>query len=671
MEDSLTKKLEDELELATIEYEQAATRGDEKAMAQLDSDMELFLQALNEGDRGGAKPGPKEALTDTALELVAYGVGMPMSLVDSFINSGFFASGQERGLPAWRRNPLTGEAVNIGTGEKTALSVGWLLDQFKENGLSIGDFEVKHSGAESADDYTHAGAVAKRGADIVSAFVPAMGGQMVASRAVPLGERALKEAGLVAPAVQQAATATATGLKGVGQKVMQALQPQSISQSIQNAPGAIKNMVREALEETATSPGVQILKEGGAVAGAAQLSMLSEAVLPGDDSARIVGEVLGSFINPTGRAVHYSREAYGAIADVAKSFYQAGREDRVSALLTDLLTATGEAVNPEDLRRIAQSLRSGDVADLTAGQKTGYEAMLKLERYLARDHDFANESAKKVATANVRMLDAIDALYRNGDPASITIAASLEKQLHENAIDATYAVAEARAKDSAGRLVTGRSPADTGSAQHNILREALRKVEDVEDVLWGRLPMDMGVDTAKVKEGYAAVRAQMDPTHTFEDEKAIKQIISGATVKVGRLKIIRSSLLGAARSETDPAKKSRLSLMAQGIQDAMEGVPGYDAARNFTRAKHERFVDTFAGNVGSDTMPTKIRPEEFSERMMGASGGHSGGNRADLNAEEVRKPGNTLLSRVARGLLSRTSCRRSRQIFCESLLVDS
>ena len=682
-------------ELASLEelYEGLELSIDEGS----DEDIDLFMGAIDEMEgiapagpedltqtNDSQKVGVQDSVTDSLLETIAFSAGIPMSIVDSFVEVGFAMHGQKRDKSIVGPMPF---------------SVGWLLNKFKGEGIGLEKLdgviegfnpgtainetfmevfpEPAHTGT-AFEDRSTGGQVAKAVTDFAGMAVPGVG----AERAVALGTQAARNmANQSFKAVDDVASFGTAPMRSADELAQDVSKAQQITKTREVAaaqpavfggkgerftPSNITKekmsvAIGEALEFTAKNPGKSAAIQAGSVAGGAQLGGIVTGLNPEAEKTRFAAEVVGSIVNPTGLVIRVGGAGVGLIQNAIGTMTKAGKEARAADLLASMLRESGEIPSQEAMDAFIAQLRAADLAgaELTAGQKTGLPAQMKLERWLqastgnqgARFGQKADDMAEEGMRA---FRDAIDALTMSGDPRAIAAAAAAREQFVNETVDGAVATARARQAGTAKTLeLRDKSVADTGVGIHEPMDEAFTHLKGVEKELWGGVPKDKVISTAPIRKAYkvlregdpgAGIEPRMVKEESFELEDSIKRIIKGDTVKSGEVQLIRSKIMSRSRdmrTSGNDTEAAVLEKMAEGLADSMEGLQGWATARAFTTRINDHFSRTFAGKVVSTSgkVEPKIDPELITHKSIGGGDGVGGGTTADIKSRQIREAG--------------------------------
>eukprot|EP00873_Tetraselmis_striata_P032027 jgi/Tetstr1/452291/TSEL_039327.t1 len=409
------------------------------------------------------------------------------------------------------------------------------------------------------------------------------------------------------------------------------------------AAGARGGMVTGPILEAARSNPARFMgAEAGGIAGAAQGAALAEGAAPGNDMARIGGEMAGALINPAGTVGRMA----GGMTNTAKNFLaqfsKPGQNRRAAEYIVNTFQATGE-----DPSRVLAALRAANELNIpgTVGQATGSPTVLAIERKLSDSSaQFAADRAVLDREGLEALRSAVDDLAASGDPDALTAAARLRGDYYDELMRSRLADAQEAAQTALGRLATEGQPGRaTASAQaHEALSSALTDARRIESDLWGQIPRDVPLSGQGVQGAYQSIRSQMLPDDNLSApiEAFIERLQSGQQMTSGDFLNLRRDALAAARAASSGDAPNRqlaemYGQLANGALTDLGTVPGesLDAARRFSNDLHGAFSRTFAnlGITETGAGAPRIAPELLLERAFG-----SGGTRGDVQFQQLQ-----------------------------------
>ena len=377
--------------------------------------------------------------------------------------------------------------------------------------------------------------------------------------------------------------------------------------------------IQPILEAARRSPLAFSLTEAFTTFGAAQGAALAEAADPGDELTRLVLEVTGGVINPAGAAFRATRGGIGSLTRFVKTFSRAGREDQAAAVLRSVVDEFGE-----DLPNLIRILEEPSEVTLTAGRKTGSEALLAIESKLAqRSAEFERTSRKTTEDAFKSIRETIDKLVASGDPQALRAAAILRKQHFDDVLTQRLQNAQQNAAEVAARLGGNKRASSTRAFE--ILDEAVKDARKIEASIWGKVADDIPVPVEGLRAARDTARARLLKEEAVPFAGSIKRILTKGPQTSGELKKLRSRLLAKGRTLRAEKKFDEASIandLADGILDDMAGVPAFDEARGFSRSLNEVFSQGFGGVGLARTAQggQRISPELLLDRAFGKGG---------------------------------------------------
>lgn len=396
-----------------------------------------------------------------------------------------------------------------------------------------------------------------------------------------------------------------------------------------------KGIFAPIVEAAARNPRMFTSAEVGSILGAAQLSALSEAVLPGHDITRTVAEVAGGVTNPLSLIAKVSPTVKSGVGAVRGAFGKGAVERRAAEKISKTVKQFQE--DPEALAKALEKADAPGLEGLTAGQKTGSRALLALEAKLGViDPVFAADAAQRHARATENLRTQISELTKGQD--ALTQAGVSRQKRFDGILSSRLATADERAVSAIEAAKRSGTKVDASEIQHETLRLAISDARSVERFLWGKIAQ-RGAGTTATRGGYKEARANLLPKEKFstEIEDFIAKMEGGQFVKSGQLSRLRSLAMSdatkaAAGGDRDLAR--RLSLIADGALDDLSKVQGVEAtvARDYSKSLHDAFTRSFAGK-GLGTAATgeaRISPELLLERAFG-----TGGDAANLRLRQL------------------------------------
>lgn len=408
--------------------------------------------------------------------------------------------------------------------------------------------------------------------------------------------------------------------------------------------GALKAVVKFAQQAPKRFLGVELASTVGAAgAGAA-----AEFIDPGDPTTRFLSEVAGGFFSPPSLTARIGSKTAGkatsSINSLIKSFTKSGRQDKAAQVVQDIISESGENVND-----IISLLNKADIAGpLTSAQKTGSPALLAIEaRLAARSGKFAGE-AEELATNSFKTLrELTDNLTKSGDPQALRVAAKLRATYFDDILsrrieDAGQEALEARA---AIGTETKADLANVSVKAKTLLGDALKDARKIETSLWEKIPKETPLAPDSLIARFDDVKSRLLPEESLPviAEKFVKRMkglkAKGEVSNAGELLTFRSRMLALGReasAKQNFSEASQFRELADGALDDLFNLPGDTAinARSFSRQLHEKFTNTFAGDVlgTSKQGGQRIPAETTLERAFG-----SGGTKGEVRLRQLEQ----------------------------------
>lgn len=408
--------------------------------------------------------------------------------------------------------------------------------------------------------------------------------------------------------------------------------------------------LRSAVEAARANPGRFASTEAGLAAGAAQGGAIAEVAAPGSEMARLAGETIGGFVNPTQAWRAAAGAGLSALNAVETNFSRAGRERAAARVLQDTLRRTGE-----DPAELAAALRQQDPfrLGLTAGQETGSTGLLAVERRIADlDPQFAARMESRPGEAFANLREAGESVVRTGQPGQLTEAMRGRVGETQSNIAGRRQAAQAQALRGRQAIgdVTPAQQADASIAAREVLGDALGAARGQESALWQQVPRDATVTPTNLLAAREEIRGRLLPNENMrspvEDYTAglAERAAEGPVgVTSGELLRLRSRALELGREATAEGRfgvANQMNTMAEGALQDLGGLS--NTARDFSRGMNQRFTQGFAGDAlaRDRTGGPRIEPELTLQRAFG-QGGAAGDVRMRQLSEAASFPGET------------------------------
>lgn len=420
------------------------------------------------------------------------------------------------------------------------------------------------------------------------------------------------------------------------------------------ADGFLGRWVNKIIDHAARRPLGFATAETGMAASAGVAGGLAEAYDPGDPLTRLGAEVAGGMFNPIRSTMFLGNLAFDGTKRVAQALSPAARQTAAGRRLTQLAMEAGE--DPEMLVRLANGPDPLGL-DRTWAQRTGSPVLRSLEARLAQEDVKFGKQATEKAIASMRAMEGMIMEMRNtGDPAAIAEAARLQGQMYDSVMASQIMLAENDAVAAAGRISrdTPAARAALSVRARDAVGTALTEARRVEDELWSVVPREQVARADGILAQYDALKGDMLP------EEQLPAVVEGFVRRMrpeqttlegadellgeavqptfGELQRFRSRMLTFARDAAAQQKfdEARMyGVLAEGALDDMAatGVQGAQEAREFSRALHDAFTRTFAGQATATARGGTARvPPEVLLRKAFASGQEVG----ELRLAELR-----------------------------------
>lgn len=424
----------------------------------------------------------------------------------------------------------------------------------------------------------------------------------------------------------------------IGGSVPFAMAPLGLAAAGVQGPGwaaPIMNAAREA-------PGAFAAAEAAGIIGAAQGGALAELLAPGNDLARMGGEMAGAIVSPISLATRAAGGVGRTVRNFFSGFTQGGRDRRAAEYVVNAFSRTGE--DPQavlDALRRAQDLP----ATGTVGQTTGSPTVIAIENQLAgQSPRFAAERDTMGIEGLRELREAAERLATSGDPADLVAAARLRETYFNEMMAQRISQANADAERALARVASEGQPGQMAASEEasSILNNAISDARRIEGELWGEIDRTVPIEPNAVLGAYQEGRGRLLPDENLDGaiEGIIARMSEGQPMTSNDLLLLRSRALefsrrAASGENADRQMAAIYGMIADGaladLSDQMTG-SAVDLARNYSRSMHEAFTQTFAGRgVGStQTGGDMIPPEMLLERAFGA-----GGTRGDIQFQQL------------------------------------
>jgi hypothetical protein len=310
-----------------------------------------------------------------------------------------------------------------------------------------------------------------------------------------------------------------TGMAAVPFAAARGLTPaQALIQKTLNYTPAntIKQVASEMVKSTARNPGKMATIEGTSALGAGAARTVSETLLPGNEVAGMLSELIGGVTGPA-PGLRYAANKVKGIAD---TFLPSGRQRAASEKTIDILKQQNPDITDEQISGIAKQLKDaegpGRTAQITedAGVRKTFTAMDN--KLLA---DAGDEAKSAMMNQNKKTIDAFERkirkLQNSGDPELVREAAQLRLDVFTNNMQTRVQNAEARMGEAVAKVLNKNSD-DAVSASREarkIIDGELEKARQKETQLWGEVDKsvtipNLGMGTIKRTD---KIKAEMLP----------------------------------------------------------------------------------------------------------------------------------------------------------------
>ena len=374
---------------------------------------------------------------------------------------------------------------------------------------------------------------------------------------------------------------------------------------MQTAPkgNAVKQLASEMVKSTARNPGKMATLEGTSAAGAGVARTASETLLPGNEGAGMVSEIIGGLAGPA-PGLRYATSKVKGIAD---TFSPSGRQRAASEKTIDILKQQNPDITDEQISGIAKQLRDAEGPGRTAQV---IEDPNVRKTFTAMDNKLlagrtGDEAKSAMMDQNQKTIDAFNKkvrkLHNSGDPELVREAAQLRLDVFTNNMQTRVQNAEVRMGEAVAKVLNKNSD-DAVSASREarrIIDGELQKARQKETQLWSEVDKSvtapgLGFNTVQKAD---KIKAEMLPEEKLP--KPIEAFINRLTaqekpIAAKELFIARSRALEMAREATAKSKfgqARRMNEIADSMLEDLMTVTDETAtlARDFSRNLNERF----------------------------------------------------------------------------------
>jgi len=548
MAQSNMQRVYDALEGANLAYENATTEAEKESYRRDAQELADYIRS--QSNRPSKKPEEEEK------------AGITRSIADSILELGTGVLG----IPANISQALGSDPVTPTSAE--------LNRMLAERGISSG------VGVEGVglSERTDEGRFSKKATDVLAAAVPMIGATgMLSQGARPLASYTAR----ATPSVAALSTPSSTGGR----------------------------IVREIAETAAKNPRAFLGSELTAATSAGIGAASASEIFPEIEGAETVGGIVGGIVNPATTVPALFQGGGKVLNSIMSIFGKSGQERRAANIIAEVVQQNGGDMN-EVLKLL---LIADDVPSITPSAiKTGDKGLAALQRFISNkspDKDKALKEATEEAFQEMR--NAVSKLRNTGDPEALRVAALLEKEMIKNQVDEFIQKAQIEVDAATSKVDIGTTVEDTGIAVREALDQSSKKLRTIEKMLWNKIPDNVTLSPKNTVEAWIKIQGNeaqelLSRRVPFDYQKLLIRLSKSETISSKQLKKLRSDLRSQAadfRSGLSPNRDGArlLEELAEAVGKDMEGLPNYNAAREFTSAFHEKFTKTFVGKVQSKT----------------------------------------------------------------------
>ena len=359
--------------------------------------------------------------------------------------------------------------------------------------------------------------------------------------------------------------------------------------------GLLAPILRKAKDKPTQFAGTEGVFTGYSATGAG----IAEGVAPGDPTARLIGEVVAPF-SPV--VVSKAVPTIGKAITFGRSLTSTGREKEAATVLQKQVYGRGES--PE---KIAKDLNKESSEYLTAGQITGSDALLAIEkRLLSGSAQLEGKAAENAKLAIKNFNEQFKNIVKEGDPDAIKQAAKARLEILNNYFDARVANAESKMLEAEKIISSPLQKDQINIEARKILDEALLDGRKTESSLWDLVAKNAKnpIKVNNFKNALQDIKTDMllgDKLDPILEAyyKRLKKINTMPVMKLVGSNSLTSKLYLKAkdlRSQGKSSEARNYETIAKAIQDDVslikeEGVLNYlDDARQFSLKLNNLFT---------------------------------------------------------------------------------
>ena len=256
------------------------------------------------------------------------------------------------------------------------------------------------------------------------------------------------------------------------------------------AKGLFGPIVRAAKE----TPGKFTAIEGGLAGGSALGAAVAEEIFPGDQTARLVGELTVP-LSPTVLALRGGPAAFKAGQRAIAARTKKGREDEAAVVIQKLVKESGE-----DPLLLAEKLDLPP-SNLTPAQITGNEQLQAIENTLIkRSQKVAGQSQTQAKEAFEDFKESFISIIKEGNPQEIQQAARIGLDAVNQSIQKDLDEVTKILNDAVNRASTPAQLKQINIEARKIINEAYEDGRKIENILYDQIDKTIPVRTDDLYE---------------------------------------------------------------------------------------------------------------------------------------------------------------------------
>lgn len=265
------------------------------------------------------------------------------------------------------------------------------------------------------------------------------------------------------------------------------------------------DVAKPMIEAAARYPGATVMAELGAITGAAQMRAFSEMAFPGNETAGVLSEMTGAFVNPAGTFVRGVGGTVGGIADVAKRLSGKGRFDSAAEWVR--LNAINNNEDPSELLQAYRARNYGEIPSLP-GYGIESNTLNSVWKFAAsKDPDLRNIDRGRLEDFQRNLFQQIDGMLASGDPMAVRMAENLRREYFDQQAKLLMKNSVNEAETAVSRLTrnalpeeAARASRESSDAVKDELIEVSKWATQVQNEMWPKALRQLDMSQAQLQE---------------------------------------------------------------------------------------------------------------------------------------------------------------------------